>query len=115
MVGGNDFGDRWVVHALHGGPLIDLSVKKGRRWAPTEVVLCRMWATGHAVGGLPLSVETPSEIVGWRISFSLRLSKDLLRALSGDRYATRVGSYRRCFSPSGPETCGASVTHRLSH
>ena len=57
--------------------LLDFSVKKWRRWAPTEVVLRRMWATGNAAGGLPLSVETPSEIVGWPVSFSLRLSKDL--------------------------------------
>jgi hypothetical protein len=32
------------------------------------------------VGGLPLSVEIPFEIVCWGAGLSLRLSKDLLRA-----------------------------------
>src|SRR5215469_17043407 len=37
-------------------------------------------ATGNAVGGLPLTVETPFEFVCWGAGLSLRLSKDLLRA-----------------------------------
>ena len=46
------------------------------------MVLCRMWATGNAVGGLPLSVETPFEIVCWGAGLSLRLGKDLLRSVN---------------------------------
>ena len=86
MVGGDDFGDCWVIHALHGGPLPDCSVRKAEMGADRSGA--GMWATGNAAGGLPLSVETPSAIIGWRVGFSLRLSKDwcvLARGTSSNR------------------------------
>ena len=74
LVGGNDFGDRWVIQALHGGPLLDFSVKKGRRWGADRSGSVQDVATGNAVGGLPLTVEAPFEFVCWggRFVFALK-------------------------------------------
>ena len=63
--------------------------RKARFWTESSAPGGRREARNRfkrGAGGFPASVEIPSEIVFFRVGLSLRLSKDLSRAFSGDRY-----------------------------
>jgi hypothetical protein len=63
--------------------------RKARFWTESSAPGGRREARNRfkrGAGGFPASVEIPSEILFFRVGLSLRLSKDLSRAFSGDRY-----------------------------